>query len=55
MQKLISIDLMGDFGFFRKPDANNTFIFSFANEYDLFWISILISFLSLKHLQKESG
>ena len=24
MQKLISIDLMGDFGFFRKPDANNT-------------------------------
>lgn len=24
MQKLISIDLKGDFGFFRKPDANNT-------------------------------
>jgi CRISPR-associated protein Cas5h len=24
MQKLISIDLQGDFGFFRKPDANNT-------------------------------
>ncbi|MBK8053750.1 MAG: type I-B CRISPR-associated protein Cas5 [Saprospiraceae bacterium] len=24
MQKLISIDLKADFGFFRKPDANNT-------------------------------
>ena len=24
MQKLISIDLKSDFGFFRKPDANNT-------------------------------
>lgn len=24
MEKLISIDLKGDFGFFRKPDANNT-------------------------------
>jgi CRISPR-associated protein Cas5h len=24
MEKLISIDFKGDFGFFRKPDANNT-------------------------------
>jgi CRISPR-associated protein Cas5h len=24
MEKLISIDLKGDFGFFRKPDTNNT-------------------------------
>jgi CRISPR-associated protein Cas5h len=29
MQKLISIDLQGDFGFFRKPDANNTINLSY--------------------------
>jgi CRISPR-associated protein Cas5h len=29
MQKLISIDLKADFGFFRKPDANNTINFSY--------------------------
>jgi len=29
MQKLISIDLKSDFGFFRKPDANNTINLSY--------------------------
>lgn len=29
MQKLISIDLKADFGFFRKPDANNTINLSY--------------------------
>lgn len=29
MKKLISIDLKGDFGFFRKPDANNTINLSY--------------------------
>lgn len=29
MQKLISIDLQADFGFFRKPDANNTINLSY--------------------------
>lgn len=29
MQKLISIDLKADFGFFRKPDTNSTVNFSF--------------------------
>lgn len=29
MQKLISVDLKSDFGFFRKPDANNTINLSY--------------------------
>ncbi|MEZ4912099.1 MAG: type I-B CRISPR-associated protein Cas5b [Saprospiraceae bacterium] len=29
MQKLISVDLKADFGFFRKPDANNTINLSY--------------------------
>ncbi|MDD3772535.1 MAG: CRISPR-associated protein Cas5, partial [Weeksellaceae bacterium] len=29
MEKLISIDLKADFGFFRKPDTNNTINLSY--------------------------
>jgi CRISPR-associated protein Cas5h len=47
MQKLISIDLKSDFGFFRKPDANNTINLSYNMLHKPALLGILGSIIGL--------
>ena len=54
MQKLISIDLKSDFGFFRKPDANNTINLSYNMLHKPALLGILGAILGLEGY-KEKG
>lgn len=55
MQKLISIDLMGDFGFFRKPDinSNDTVIISYNMLHKPGLLGILGAIIGLEGYQKK--
>jgi CRISPR-associated protein Cas5h len=54
MEKLISIDLKGDFGFFRKPDANNTINLSYNMLHKPALLGILGAIVGLEGY-KEKG
>ncbi|MBK9377676.1 MAG: type I-B CRISPR-associated protein Cas5 [Saprospiraceae bacterium] len=54
MQKLISIDLKADFGFFRKPDANNTVNLSYNIAHKPAILGILGAIIGLEGY-KEKG
>lgn len=54
MQKLISIDLKSDFGFFRKPDANNTINLSYNMLHKPALLGILGAIIGLEGY-KEKG
>lgn len=54
MQKLISIDLKADFGFFRKPDANNTINLSYNILHKPALLGILGAIIGLEGY-KEKG
>jgi CRISPR-associated protein Cas5h len=54
MEKIISIDLKGDFGFFRKPDANNTINLSYNMLHKPALLGILGAIVGLEGY-KEKG
>ncbi len=54
MQKLVSIDLTSDFGFFRKPDANNTINLSYNMVHKPALLGILGAIIGLEGY-KEKG
>ena len=54
MQKLISIDFKADFGFFRKPDANNTINLSYNMMHKPALLGILGAIIGLEGF-KERG
>ncbi len=53
MQKLISIDLKGDFGFFRKPDINSTVNLSYNMLHKPGLLGILGAIIGLEGYQKK--
>lgn len=53
MQKLISIDLKADFGFFRKPEANNTINLSYNMLHKPALLGILGAIIGLDGYQEK--
>jgi len=53
MQKLISIDLKADFGFFRKPDANNTVNLSYNIAHKPALLGLLGAIIGLAGYQEK--
>lgn len=54
MQKLTSIDLKADFGFFRKPDANNTVNLSYNIAHKPAILGILGAIIGLEGYKEKS-